>query len=67
MVEVDVDRLPELLAGVTLRRIQEATGLSVAASSRIRSDDLKPHRRHWTALITLRGDQQPAAPRPSKR
>jgi CRISPR-associated endonuclease Cas1 len=52
-ISVDVDHLPALLTGVPLREIQQATGLSIAACSRIRSGTLKPHRRHWIALSTL--------------
>jgi hypothetical protein len=55
-VEIDLDRLPDLLVGVPLRRIHEATGLSLAACSRIRSGSLSPHRRHWLALHALAQD-----------
>jgi CRISPR-associated endonuclease Cas1 len=51
--ELDFDRLHERLVVVPLREIQQATGLSVSACSRIRSGQLTPHRRHWAALTSL--------------
>jgi CRISPR-associated endonuclease Cas1 len=62
--EIAVDQLPIALADVPLARIQQATGLSVSACSRIRSGDLKPHRRHWPALDALieEPDQVPSVP-----
>jgi hypothetical protein len=53
VVEIDVDRLLEMLASVPLRQIQHATGLSLAACSRIRSGTLRPHERHWSSLAAL--------------
>lgn len=38
------------LARLPLSALQEATGLSVSACSRIRSGKLTPHRRHWQSL-----------------
>lgn len=38
------------LRDVPLGRIQEATGLSNASASRLRSQKLTPHPRHWDAL-----------------
>jgi hypothetical protein len=43
------DVLPEL-GRLSLSQIQEATGLSTSACSRIRSGKLTPHRRHWPVL-----------------
>ncbi len=37
----------------TIRELQEATGLSESACSRIRSGKMTPHPRHWSALATL--------------
>ncbi len=37
----------------TIRQLQEATGLSESACSRIRSGKLTPHPRHWPGLTTL--------------
>lgn len=44
------ERVLPALAGVPLSAIQEATGLSNASCSRIRSRQLTPHPRHWDAL-----------------
>lgn len=52
-VRFQQDVLPGL-AGMPLARLQEATGLSVAACSRIRAGKLTPHVRHWSALEALR-------------
>lgn len=41
------------LAGVPLSRIQQATGLSVSACSKMRSGKLRPHVRHWAALAQI--------------
>lgn len=41
------------LATVPLSALQQATGLSVSACSRIRSGGLTPHRRHWPPLVKL--------------
>jgi CRISPR-associated endonuclease Cas1 len=61
-VDFDPNGLPQLLAGVPLREIRQATGLSVSACSQIRSGHLKPHRRHWPALIALLDDEERPAP-----
>jgi predicted RNase H-like nuclease len=44
-----LDILPRL-ATVPLSRLEEVTGLSISACSRIRSGKLTPHRRHWPKL-----------------
>ncbi|MGA7284540.1 MAG: hypothetical protein WBW87_08385, partial [Candidatus Cybelea sp.] len=41
------------LDAFTLREIADATGLSLAACSRLRAGSQAPHPRHWGALITL--------------
>jgi CRISPR-associated endonuclease Cas1 len=41
------------LAGFPLNTIARATGLSLAACSRIRSGSQLPHRRHWEGLLAL--------------
>lgn len=41
------------LARVTLRQIEEATGLSNASASRIRRGLMTPHPRHWSRLAAL--------------
>jgi CRISPR associated protein Cas1 len=41
------------LADVPLSRIQQATGLSVSACSKMRSGKLTPHVRHWAALAQI--------------
>jgi hypothetical protein len=46
-------RILPRLAGVPLSRIQQATGLSVSACSKIRSGKLMPHGRHWAALAQI--------------
>jgi len=42
------------LAGLPLSELAAATGLSIAACSKIRSGKLVPHVRHWEALAALR-------------
>ena len=44
------------LDGFTLKEIAAATGLSLAASSRIRAGTRAPHPRHWHALMRLLGE-----------
>jgi hypothetical protein len=56
VIEIDVNNLPRMLAGVPLRRIREATGLSITACSRIRSGSLSPHKRRWPVLRDLAQD-----------
>jgi hypothetical protein len=46
--------LPKL-DGFTLREIADATGLSLAACSRIRAGARVPHPRHWEALLAMLG------------
>lgn len=41
------------LTGIPLSQMSRALGLSVSASSRIRSGQLLPHRRHWQPLADL--------------
>lgn len=41
------------LAGVPLSQLQQATGLSLSACSRLRSGTLTPHARHWHPLRML--------------
>lgn len=41
------------LDAFSLREIAEATGLSLAACSRIRAGAKAPHPRHWDALLAL--------------
>lgn len=41
------------LQGYPLNMIARATGLSLAACSRIRAGSQSPHQRHWGALIAL--------------
>ena len=41
------------LDGYSLSQIAKATGLSLAACSRIRAGTRVPHPRHWDALIAL--------------
>ncbi|MFZ0575151.1 MAG: CRISPR-associated endonuclease Cas1 [Candidatus Cybelea sp.] len=41
------------LDGFSLKEIGKATGLSLAACSRIRAGAKLPHRRHWDRLLTL--------------
>ena len=41
------------LDGFSLREIAAATGLSLAACSRIRAGARVPHPRHWGALVKL--------------
>lgn len=56
------------LTGVPLSRLQQATGLSASACSRIRTGQLQPHPRHWTALAALPHlDEQLKATRRSSR
>jgi hypothetical protein len=43
------------LAGVKLREIMAATGLSKSMASQIRSGRAVPHVRHWPALFRLAG------------
>ncbi len=50
--ELHVVVLPRLKQ-CTIRELQEATGLSESACSRIRSGKLTPHPRHWLALAEL--------------
>ncbi len=52
------DRVLAALSDVPLSRLQEATGLSLSACSRIRAGQLRPHQRHWQALMDC------TAPRP---
>ena len=47
------DHVQPHLAGVPLSLLQQATGLSVSACSRIRSGAQAPHQRHWSALQAL--------------
>jgi CRISPR-associated endonuclease Cas1 len=57
------ERVLPTLRKVPLRQIQEATGLSNSAASRIRSQKLTPHPRHWDALARLsQGSKGPAGP-----
>ncbi len=46
------EAIRETLATVPLSRLQQATGLSLSACSRIRSGGLTPHARHWPALAS---------------
>ncbi len=51
----------ELLPALTqlpLSALQQATGLSVSACSRIRSGKLTPHRRHWEELAVALASRQ---------
>lgn len=41
------------LDAFSLKEIGKATGLSLAACSRIRAGAKVPHPRHWEALLTL--------------
>ncbi len=70
------ERVLPALREVPLSAIQAATGLSLSACSRIRSGQLPPHARHWTALYDLVGragpwctccprDPAPISPRPA--
>jgi hypothetical protein len=43
------------LDAFTLAEIADATGLSLAACSRIRAGAKVPHPRHWNALLKLAG------------
>jgi hypothetical protein len=43
------------LDAFSLKEIGNATGLSLAACSRIRAGARVPHRRHWQALIQMLG------------
>jgi len=44
------------LDAFSLKEIGKATGLSLAASSRIRAGTRAPHPRHWHALMRLLGE-----------
>jgi hypothetical protein len=46
------------LDAFTLKEIGKATGLSLAACSRIRAGAKAPHRRHWEALRALVGGRE---------
>jgi len=50
------------LAGVTLSRLQQVTGLSLSACSRIRNGDRLPHPRHWPALAIATPSASAASP-----
>jgi hypothetical protein len=41
------------LDGLTLKEIAAATGLSLAASSRVRAGTRVPHARHWETLMRI--------------
>jgi hypothetical protein len=49
---VNCEVLPKL-DGFSLKEIAAATGLSLAACSRIRAGAKVPHPRHWGALLLL--------------
>lgn len=58
----DIDYEEEILAGlenVVIRRIAEATGLSMSYAAAIRSGREVPHRRHWPALLELAQETDP--------
>lgn len=42
-----------------IRRIAEATGLSMTYAAAIRSGREVPHRRHWPALLELANEEDP--------
>jgi len=46
---------PRLSIPFSLKEIGKATGLSLAACSRIRAGVKVPHPRHWDALLALVG------------
>jgi len=50
------------LTGMPLSRLQHVTSLSVSSCSRIRTGQLQPHPRHWTALAELTHPQVAASP-----
>lgn len=50
--EYDAEIHPALHA-VPLSALQQATGLSISACSKIRTGTLLPHRRHWRPLAAL--------------
>lgn len=50
-----------------LKEIAAATGLSLAACSRIRSGSKVPHPRHWGGLAALVANQRPHLPVPLLR
>ncbi|MGC9993546.1 MAG: hypothetical protein ABSD52_14300 [Candidatus Cybelea sp.] len=41
------------LDGFSLKEIDKATGLSLAACSRVRAGAKVPHPRHWEGLLSL--------------
>jgi hypothetical protein len=50
------------LDAFTLKEIAAATGLSLAACSRIRAGAQVPHPRHWEAVFALVDGAQPTQP-----
>lgn len=46
------------LSGLPLNTIARATGLSLAACSRVRAGSQIPHPRHWEALLAMLGGGQ---------
>jgi len=56
------DHVQPHLASVPLSRLQQATGLSLSACSRIRNGKRLPHPRHWTALAEVRPAAESAPP-----
>jgi len=52
-------KVPPRCDAYALSEIAKATGLSLAACSRIRAGTCVPHPRHWEALLALdEGDSQ---------
>jgi len=47
------------LDAYSLKEIAQATGLSLAACSRIRAGAKLPHPRHWDALLMLLDGERP--------
>lgn len=52
-VDFDRDVLPGL-QGVPVREIANAMGASISHASKVRSGHVKPHKRHWNILRSLR-------------
>lgn len=49
------EEIQPLLTGITVPAIASALGLSQPYTAQIRAGRLRPHRRHWQALVRLLG------------
>jgi len=56
------EKIHPLLAGLTVRALASALGVSIPYASNIRSGKRHPHARHWKALAKLAGIEGPTPP-----